>query len=139
MTDQPDWEALTALEVERAAAVLGATAHLVIPAFPLVIVGEVDGRAWCLRERSGTYELVVAPDLTPLESPWAAGVSGITVAAGVSDDLDEEGRAAPGRAVRVAVGAVRTWLRRRTCAHDHRPADRYCPACGLALVDPAMP
>lgn len=135
-----DWEVAAAREVALAAAELGATARQEIPAFPWVIVGEVDGRAFYLRERSEVYEVVVAPDATPSQSPWSAGaVTGISVVAGVSDDLLEGGGPSPARAVRVAVGAVRTWLRRRACAHDQDPGDRYCRHCGLALVDPALP
>jgi hypothetical protein len=135
----PDWEALAALEVARAAAELGAVARQVIPAFPWVVVGEVDGRGFYLRERSEAYAVVVAPDASPNENPWVAGAVGITIAAGVSGDLNEEGRPSPARAVRVAVGAVRTWVRQRTCAHNHDAADRYCRACGTPLIDPALP
>ena len=139
-SDDLDWEEAAAREVALAAAELGATARQVIPAFPWVIVGEVSGRAYYLAERSEVYEVVVAPDATPSESPWSAAAGhGISVVAGVSDDLLEGGGPSPARAVRVAVGAVRTWLRRRACAHDQDDGDRYCRQCGLALVDPALP
>jgi hypothetical protein len=125
---------LAALEVERTAAELGAVARQVIPALPWVIHGEVDGRAFLFRERAEEYVVIVATDVAPSSRPW-----GDTVAAGVSDDLIVRGYLSPARAVHVAVAAVRTWLRQRTCAHDHDAADRYCSACGIAIVDPALP
>lgn len=138
--DDLHWEEAAAREVALAAAELGTTARQVIPAFPFVVVGEVGGRAYYLKERSEVYEVVVAPDATPRESPWSAGAGhGITVVAGVSDDLLQGDGPSPARAVHVAVGAVRAWLRRRACTHNHDRGDRYCRHCGLALVDPALP
>ena len=134
-----DWKAAAALEVERTAAELGADAHLVLPASPFMIAGEVDGAQFYLRAHSGKYVVVVASDAAPPHDPWAAETIGITVAHGLSEGLQVDGRIQPARAVRVAVGVVRTWQRRRTCAHDHDAGARYCRACGLALVDPALP
>ncbi|PVU82922.1 hypothetical protein DDP54_07795 [Cellulomonas sp. WB94] len=123
--DDLDWAAAAAREVAQEAAELGATARQEIPAFPWVIVGEVDGRAFYVRERSEIYEVVVAPDAAPTGNPWPAETAeGITVAAGVSDDFREGDRQSPARAVRVAVAAVRTWLRQRACEHDQRPDGR---------------
>jgi hypothetical protein len=40
----------------------------------------------------------------------------------------------------VAVGAVRSFLRQRECGHGRaQPGDRFCPACGTALVAPELP
>lgn len=46
----------------------------------------------------------------------------------------------PTVAVRLAVGAVRAHLRHAGCGHGTAPEGApWCPACGLALIDPALP
>lgn len=136
---EPDWEATAALEVSRAAAELGAVANQVLPAFPWIISGLVDGVAFYFRERGGEYVIAVAAETTPAEHSWPAGAQRVTIASGLSDDPTTAGREDPARAVRVAVGAVRTWLRQRSCTHDHDAGDRYCRSCGIELVDPTLP
>ncbi|WP_147263027.1 hypothetical protein [Geodermatophilus sp. TF02-6] len=52
-------------------------------------------------------------------------------------DLDDFGVVC---ALDVAVGAVRSFLRQRACRHGRaQPGDRFCAACGAALVAPELP
>lgn len=43
------------------------------------------------------------------------------------------------RALRFVTEAVRNHLRRQACAHPHTAGDRFCPACGAPMEDPAAP
>lgn len=132
MTD-PWHEDGAAGEVAATAAALGAEARQVLPGFPWVVTGTVDGRSWLLRERSGLYTVSVAPDGDPGGDP--DGRDAVTLRTGSDVEL-----ASPAAAVRLAVGTVRTHLRQAACVHGAAPPGaRCCPACGLPLVDPATP
>ena len=119
---------------------LGVEARIACYAAPMVIAGTVDGRGFYLRERHGSWRVTVAPDDDPTLVPWSAPATRTTldIAYGSEEELEAPGD--PGgstKALDVAVAAVRTYLRRRACAHAD--ARRYCPDCGACLVDPAAP
>lgn len=127
-------------EVAATAATLGGEARQLQPAFPWVIAGTVDGRAWALRERTGQYEVSIAPDDDPLGDPQ--GRRAVTIRTGSAIDLlDGTGlESSPAVAVRLVVRTVRTYQRQATCTHETAPTSaRWCPACGTPLVDPALP
>jgi len=108
------------------------------PGAPWVIVGRVDGRRFYLRDRWEAYTIVISPAGDPGLDPWRSD-SGVEVRSGRSGDLLTDGRVDYRRALRVVAEAVRTHLRREACTHPHHDEDRFCPACGLPLLDPASP
>lgn len=127
-------------QLADAAAELHIQAREELPLGPWVIVGTVDGRGFYLRERSDQYAIVIAADNTPTLDPWTADPQNtITIRTGTSDDLYDAAGTDYRKALHHVAAAVRTYLRQSTCAHPHKTDDRYCSACGLALVDPATP
>lgn len=124
-----------------AAAELDIEATEEVPGAPWVITGRVDGRRYYLRDRWGTYTVVVAPAGQPDLDPWRApaGARLIVVRSGDSADLFTGRWVNHRRALRVVAAAVRTQLRREACAHPHGDVDRFCPACGVPLRDEATP
>jgi hypothetical protein len=122
--------------VAAAAAELQIEATEESPGAPWVIVGRVDGRRFYLRERWEAYDISISPPDDPDLDPWRSD-RGTLVRSGVAGDLLTAGRVDYRRALRVIAEAVRTQLRRETCAHPHADRDRYCPACGLPLLDAA--
>lgn len=109
---------------------------------PFVLVGTVDGRGFYLRERHGLWRVTVAGDDDPGSDPWKADPSVLTLDIADGDAgrlLDDDGFGAV-RALDVAVAAVRTFLRQRECRHARAESgDRFCAACGTALVPPELP
>jgi hypothetical protein len=64
----------------------------------------------------------------------------LDIADGDADRLLVDGGFSMVRALDVAVGAVRSFLRQRACGHGRAmPGDRFCPACGAALAVPELP
>ncbi|MHB8451803.1 MAG: hypothetical protein ACYDAQ_15355 [Mycobacteriales bacterium] len=118
-------------------------ARIVCRYAPFVITGTVDGRAFYLRERHGDYQVTIARDAAPLEGPWesAPQVETIDIAEGTDADFGDPrvGQAMAVRALEAAAAAVRTYLRRASCAHEAPEGARYCPACGTELVSPNQP
>lgn len=138
---RPEQEALWREHVEAiavAAAELRIDATEESPGAPWVIVWRVDGRRFYLRERWETYEIVISPANDPDLDPWRSD-PGVLIRRGVAADLLTAGRANYRRALRVVAEAVRTHLRRETCAHPYDDADRFCPACGSPMQDAAAP
>lgn len=128
-------------ELAAAATDLGVEALEDGPGAPWVIVGTVDGHGFYMRERWDTYEIVVAPADDPAIQPWGAPIETPTtvVRSGTISDLLPGGSVSYRHVLTFIVGEIRTYLRRRTCEHPSAPRDRYCPACGSPLVDPAEP
>ncbi len=107
-----------------------------------MLAGTVDGRGFYLRERHGLWRVTIAPDEDPGIDPWTAdpSVSTLDIADGDADRLLLDDGFSAIRALDVAVGAVRSFLRQRACGHGRAlPGDRFWPACGAALVAPEMP
>jgi hypothetical protein len=129
--------------LDGCAAELGVELREVVPAAPFVISGLVDGRGFYLRERHGSWEVVIADDADPAADVWRAPRTepSIVVARGVDDDFTVDGVFSPERALRIAVDAVRLHLARQTCAHAG--AVSFCPTCGVAVAAatgaPALP
>lgn len=127
-------------ELAEAAAELGVEVREEIPAAPWVLTGAVDGRAFYMRERWDTYDIVIAHDDNPTVQPWSdPDTAGITIRSGDSRDLYVGTPPDYGVALRFIVGAIREHLARTTCPHPARAGDRYCPRCGAPLTDPAQP
>jgi hypothetical protein len=128
--------------VAARAAELRVQARIAVGGAPFVLAGTVDGRGFSLRERHGLWRVTIAPDEGPGIDPWTAdpSVPILDIADGDADRLLVDGSFDVTRALDVAVGAVRSFLRQRVCAHGRAlPGDRFCPACGAALVAPEMP
>lgn len=99
---------------------------------PYVICGEVDGRAFFLRERHDMWRVEIAGDQTPLENPWnSAAADSIVVAEGVSEAFYGENYEV--EALELAVSAVRTFIQRRECAHS--TTGRWCSECGVLIEE----
>lgn len=130
-------------ELAKAADELHVTqARIEVGGAPFVITGIVDGRAFYLRERHGTYRIVLAPETNPLADLWIERIDNeITIAKGSESDLYNGQQFSPGHALRVTVRAIRSYLTRQTCPHAHRHEHPYCPDCGApqATYDPADP
>jgi hypothetical protein len=130
-------EALAARSAE-----LGVEARIAVDGAPFVLAGTVDGRGFCLRERHGLWRVTIAPDGAPAIDPWTADPSVCTldIADGDADRLLVGGDFGVVRALDVAVGAVRSYLRQRECAHRRaQREDRFCGSCGAALVASELP
>lgn len=124
------------------AAELGVQARIAVGGAPFVLAGTVDGRGFYLRERHDLWRVTVAPDDDPGIDPWTAGpsVPTLDIADGDVDRLLTDGAYDVVRVLDVAVGAVRSFLRQRACGHGRvQPGDRFCAACGTALVGPEVP
>ncbi|SDX57128.1 hypothetical protein SAMN05660209_00732 [Geodermatophilus africanus] len=124
------------------AAELGVRARIAVDGAPFVLAGTVDGRGFYLRERHGLWRVTIAPDEDPGVDPWTAGpsVPTLDIADGDADRLLVKGGFDVTRALDVAGGAVRSFLRQQACAHGRAlSGDRFCPVCGAALVAPEMP
>lgn len=123
-------DAAFAAEVAR----LGVTARITVGAMPLVIVGEVDGRAFMFRERHDEWRVQISPDGDPLGDPqeWEHT---IRIASGGVDELQAGDHVGEVGALRVAVYAVREALLRNSCAHEaaRHATHRYCSLCGVPL------
>lgn len=136
-----------AVQRENATALNATAAELAIevseevPGAPWVLVGRIDGRRFYLRERWESYAIVVASAETPDIDPWGAeaGQPSVLVRSGDAADLYAAGRVDYPRALRVVAAAVRTHLRRETCAHPEADEGRFCTSCGQGLIDPALP
>ncbi len=142
---RPHMEQLRAEEREALAAraaELGVQARIAVGGAPFVLTGTVDGRGFHLRERHDLWRVTVAPDDDPGIDPWTAdpSVPTLDIADGDADRLLVDGRFSVVRALDVAIGAVRSFLRQRECGHARaKPGDRFCVACGAALVAPELP
>jgi hypothetical protein len=124
------------------AAELGVQVRVAVDWAPFVLAGTVDGRGFYLRERHGLWRVTIAPDDDPGIDPWASdpSVPILDVADGDADRLLVDGGFSVVRALDVAVGEVRSYLRQRECGHGRvQPGDRFCPACGAALVAAELP
>jgi hypothetical protein len=124
------------------AAALGVHARIAVGGAPFVLAGTVDGRGFYLRERHDLWRVTVAPDADPGIDPWTADPSVLTldIADGDAARLLADDRFSVVRTLDMAVGAVRSFLRQRECEHGRaQPGDRFCPACGTALVTPELP
>lgn len=124
------------------AAELGVDARITVLGAPFVLTGTVDGRGFYLRERHGSYRVVISADADPAADPWAADPSVLTleIADGADDTFHVDGRFDAGRALTVAVAAVRSYLRQHGCTHPRAAAgDRYCAGCGTGLIAPELP
>ncbi|MFS0699585.1 hypothetical protein AB6N24_06380 [Cellulomonas sp. 179-A 4D5 NHS] len=121
------------------AAELGITAREDSAGSPWVILGTIDGRAFYMRERWAEYDIVIAPDDNPGAQPWEAPAAAptIIVRSGLLADLQPTSLSYR-HALTFIVGEVRSYVRRQRCDHPCAPGDRYCRACGSALVDPAI-
>ena len=130
-----------ARELAEAAERLQVQVQQILPGAPWVLVGAVDGRRFSLRERWGEWTLTIAPADDPDLDPWGApeSAAAITIASGSDTDLYIGTPPDYGKAVTFVVATIRAYLRRQTCPHPHSAADRYCPACGIPLVDEAAP
>ncbi|MDP9460026.1 MAG: hypothetical protein M3Q22_07175 [Actinomycetota bacterium] len=141
----PELELLRAEEqnvLAARAAELGVRARIAVGMAPFVLTGTVDGRAFYLRERHGLWRVTIAPDDDPTSDPWAAdpSVPALDIADGDADRLLVDDGFSVVRALEVAVGSVRSFLRQRECEHGRAlPGDRFCAACGAALVAPESP
>jgi hypothetical protein len=133
--DDEQSESEQAAAFADAAAALGVEARIRAWAAPFVIVGLCDGRGFYLRERHGSYRVVIAPDDDPGSDPWAAAPTdpSIDVAAGDENELADHGAFSPATALRVAVEAVRSALARNACVHRRVDAEPYCPSCGVRI------
>lgn len=111
------------------------------PGAPWIIRGLVDGRAFYMRERWDRYIIAMAAADRDDVDPWGsrADSGSLTIQTGTLDELDSDGQVDYAKALSVIVGAIRSHQRRVACTHRHGSGDRYCSACGLALVDPALP
>ena len=142
---RPRLDALRAEEREALAAraaELRVQARIAVDAAPFVLAGTVDGRGFYLRERHEVWRVTIATDEDPGIDPWTAdpSVPTLDIADGDADRLLVDSGFSVVRALDVAVGAVRSHLRQRACGHGRAlPGDRFCPACGAALVAPEMP
>lgn len=105
---------------------------------PLVISGTVDGVAFTMHERGGEYTIVAA-GLSVAPGVGHAQGDVFVLARGTSANLYSDGSADTASTLRFIVSAVRTVIRRQACTHPVRRSLRYCPKCGTALVDPALP
>jgi hypothetical protein len=114
---------------------LGVELREVLPAAPFVISGVVDGRGFYLRERHGSWELVIADESEPAADVWRAPRTkpSTVIARGVEHDFTVGGTFSPERALRIAADGVRLFLARQVCAHDG--AGAFTPPCGAACVD----
>lgn len=125
-------------EFAAAATRLGVTAHITIDAAPLVILGEVDGRAFKFRERGEQWRVQIRQDDDPLGDPeeWEHS---ITIASGDADEVWVDNQLRHTAALRVSVNAVRQALCRNACLHEvPRDAEhQYCSLCGVPLADAA--
>ena len=123
-------------ELAAAAANLAVDAREDSAGAPWVILGTVDGRGFYMRERWGAYDIVIAPDDAPGVQPWDAPAETRTIAirSGHLGELQPNGLNYRD-ALTLIVRSVRSYLRRRACTHPSAPGDRYCRACGSALID----
>ena len=127
-----------ARQAEFAAAVesLGVEAIIECEAAPLAIVGRCDGHSFFLRARHDIYRVEVAAD-PGCENLWYDGdADRIEVASGCDRDLvGDGGGVSPAVAVRVAVDAIRTSMRRNMCSHEEPSGvgHLYCRNCGVEL------
>lgn len=103
---------------------------------PLVCRGVVDGHGFFLRERHGSWQVVVTahPDG---HDPWGDGHEDDQLIASGDESalLDHDGRVDPGLVVTAAVVAVRRWLL-ADCPHPDvtgRDDTNFCPRCGTAV------
>lgn len=137
--DMPDLTAEDTAAVAAAAQRLGVSAQVRVFGAPFVVSGVCDGRAFYLRERHGLYAVAMAAVDDPELDLWRARpgeVEEVQVASGAEEDLfGPDGRQDAGRALEVAVTAVRDWLRVARCAHEERrdEAHLFCSRCGLRL------
>jgi hypothetical protein len=110
------------------------TARITVDAMPLVILGEIDGRAFKFRERHDEWYVQITPDDDPLGDPedWEHA---IRIASGGVDELQVDDQPVEVVALRVAVHAVREALLRNSCSHEpaSHVAHRYCSLCGVPL------
>jgi hypothetical protein len=115
---------------------LGVEAEIAVEMCPLVITGVVDRRAFYLRERHDIYRVTIACAESPLDDPWRSPpeVRTIDIAEGSAGEFvsDESAEIA---ALRIAVDAVRSYLRVDTCTHEVPTDDehRFCRRCGSSL------
>jgi hypothetical protein len=103
---------------------------------PFVLRGRVDGRAFFLRSRHEQYQVVIAPDATPMDDPWCSLEGGmLTVHSGFEDELKGlDGRLDPVLIVNMAVRAVRSHFLRLSCRHETSVSGmNFCPVCGLPV------
>jgi hypothetical protein len=130
--EDPARPSLREMLAERAET-LGVEIRDVLDAAPFVISGVVDGRGFYLRERHGSWALVVAGDDDPAADVWRAPRTdpSITVATGDEADLVVDGAFSATMALDLAVDAVRLFELRRRCGH--RTAGRFCPTCGVEM------
>lgn len=129
--DQSDWVVEQRNALRQKADALGVKAEIACLAAPFVITGNVDGRGFYLRERHDLYRVTISGDDDPGANPWTDKdySSQLDVVNGDSEDFADAGEA-----LELAVAAVRTYLRQRTCVHPYECPDvRYCPNCGKAF------
>ncbi len=122
--------------LSRKAEELGVEAEIACLRAPFVIVGNIDGRGFYLRERHDVYRVTISDDDNPGANPWGDTeyTSQLDIAQGDRSDFDNDGEA-----LEIAVAAVRTYLRRRACTQPHdSSSSRYCSNCGEALIPPSV-
>lgn len=117
---------------------------------PFEMEGSVDGVRFFLRERWGTYEVRVPDEEAGDDADPADTRNGVYVIdEGCDTDLyghfgcedpgcsKENSGYDPVQPLRVAVRAVRRYLRQRSCDHsEQQPEDVACAQCGTHLTDP---
>jgi cysteine synthase len=98
---------------------------------PLAVTGHCDGHAFYLRERHGEYRVTVSVEPSAVDL-WTSGdeVPYVDVATGSDVDIYDADEHPYSAALRVAVTAVRDWLRRTGCDHAPRGDRAFCPDCG---------
>lgn len=122
-------------EIESRAKAEGAHMEVVIIAAPFVVTGTVDGRAFYLRERHGSYRICMADDTQETDLWGNQDATTVLVAEGDEAELrGEDGQSSADKIVALIVNSVRIGLRRLECPHTSTTVDSdFCPRCGTQL------
>ena len=116
--------------LQQKAQELNVKADIACQMAPFVIVGEVDGRAFYLRERHDKYRVTIASDDHPTTNPWNAPPEEPQIDIQYGDISEFQN---VGEALEIAVRAVRQYQQQQQCPHLIEPNYLYCPLCGIAL------
>lgn len=113
---------------------LNIQAKIEVSGAPFVIVGNVDGRGFYLRERHGEYRVTIAPNSDPSSNPWDSQGEVIDIVSGSESEFStDKNKLFSIKALEISVSSVRAYLRQIQCQHDSVNT-RYCPNCGKELI-----